>query len=170
MLLDGDAFTARLSGFERSAWRLETQPSYAIPREAETFTRFLAGEPKPEGFNAGWEARVRANVSAGKTMGRVRVVRKPLTDYTRSQLAWSIPGNIAAGEDIRILDLTEHAIDLPDQDFWLFDDSAVVHLNFHSDGTLKDRELVETPPVRQYLAWRELAVGNSVPFEDYVRA
>jgi hypothetical protein len=62
VLLDGDAFAARLSDFQRSAWRLETQPSYAIPREAETFARFLAGEPKPDGFNAKWEERVRANV------------------------------------------------------------------------------------------------------------
>ncbi|RJQ71522.1 hypothetical protein D5S17_27350 [Pseudonocardiaceae bacterium YIM PH 21723] len=170
MLLDGEAILAQFDALQRSAWRLETQPTYTIPREADSSARFLAGEPKPQGFNAKWEQRVRATVAAGKTIGRVRVVRRPLTDYTRKQLAWSIPGNINAGEDIRILDLTGKTLDLPDHDFWFFDDEKVVRLNFRPDGTLIDRELMESPDLTKYRHWQQAAVNASVPFEEYVRS
>ncbi|WP_020673379.1 DUF6879 family protein [Amycolatopsis nigrescens] len=135
-LLKGQAFSARFSDYKRSAWRFETQPVYTMPGEQPGLARFLAGEPQPAGHNDDWHEKVRSWVSAGKSIGRARTVRQPLTDYQRYQLAWGIPGNVEAGEDIRILDLTEDDLGLPDQDFWLFDDSTVVHLNFNPDGTL----------------------------------
>jgi uncharacterized protein DUF6879 len=61
--------------------------------------RFLVGESKPERHNASWTATVRANLDAGKTMRRLKVVRRPFGDYTRFLFAWAIPGNVAAGED-----------------------------------------------------------------------
>lgn len=168
MLLDGEEWATYFENFKRSAWRLETQPTYTMPNEADLFVRFLAGEPKPDGFNFEWEARVRNNVTSGKAMGRVRVVRRPFSNYTLSQFSRSIPGNISAGEDIRILDLTNKDVELPNQDFWLFDESVVVHLNFRPDGTLQDRELVESPDLAKYLKWRDVAIVESVPFSEYV--
>jgi hypothetical protein len=67
-------------------------------------------------------------------MQRVKVVRRPLSDYLRYQFAWTLPGNVAAGEDYRILGLTGRSSDLPEQDFWLFDDVTVLLLNFNVDG------------------------------------
>lgn len=62
---------------ERTAWRFECQPTYAIPRENSGFALWKAGEPKPEGHNSAWHERVRGYLGAGKTLGRVRVVRRP---------------------------------------------------------------------------------------------
>jgi hypothetical protein len=93
-----------------------------------------------------------------------------LTDYQRYQFAWGIPGNIEAGEDIRILDLTEDDLALPDQDFWFFDDSVVVHLNFDPDGTLLNIEQLENPDLPKYLRWREVALEHAVTFSEYVGA
>ncbi|GAA4552529.1 DUF6879 family protein [Amycolatopsis samaneae] len=166
-LLEGQAFSAYFRDYERSAWRFETQPTYTIPSEQPSIARFLAGKPKPAGHNDDWHERVRNWVAAGRAFGRVRTVRQPLTDYQRYQLAWSIPGNVEAGEDIRILDLTENDLALPDQDFWLFDDSTVVHLNFNTDGTLTNIELVDNPDLPKYLAWRETALKHAVPFTEY---
>ncbi|WP_369808270.1 DUF6879 family protein [Kitasatospora sp. MY 5-36] len=95
------------------------------------------------------------------------MVRRPLTDYQRYQFAWGIPGNITAGEDIRILDATERDLGIPDQDWWLFDGSSAVHLNFRPDGTQIDRELV-TGDMRQYQEWKELALAHSVPFLEFL--
>lgn len=167
MLLDGDDWAAYFRDFKRSAWRLEVQPTYTMPAEAESLSRFLQGEPKPADHNAKWHETVRAAIRAGKALGRVRVVRQPLTDYQRYQFAWGIPGNIAAGEDIRVLDLTDRDVDLPSQDFWLFDETTVVHLNYRPDGTQINRELIDSPDLGKYVAWRELAVENSVPFSGY---
>ncbi|WP_222719437.1 DUF6879 family protein [Actinokineospora xionganensis] len=150
---------------------METQQVYSFPREIELLRRFLAGEPEPpiDAQLQGWHDLVRTSVAAGKTIGRVRAVRRPLTDYVRCQFAWAIPHNIAAGEDIRILDLTDD-LDLPDQDFWLFDDTDVLELNFRKDGTLLDRQMSTGPDVSRYLRWRQIALDHAVPFEDYVRS
>jgi hypothetical protein len=106
-------------------------------------------------------------VAAGKTIGRARVVRHPLTEYQRYQLAWGIPGNVEAGEDIRILDLTNLELDLPSQDFWIFDETIVVHLNFRPDGTLINHDRQENPDLKQYLTWRDTALAHAVPLSEW---
>jgi hypothetical protein len=167
VLLDGEQFGKHLRGYEQSAWRFETQPTYTMPNEQTSLARFLAGEPQPEGHNASWHETVRSLVAAGKTIGRVRTVRHPLTDYQRYQLAWGIPGNIAAGEDIRILDLTDDDLGLPSQDFWLFDDRLVVDLNFRPDGTLINVDQRDNPDIDQYRQWRDIARAHAVPLDEW---
>ncbi|GAA1501547.1 hypothetical protein GCM10009760_64450 [Kitasatospora kazusensis] len=168
MLLDGDQWRRHFDGFQHDAFRLEAQPTYTMPREADNVARFLRGESKPAGHNAAWHTRVRGFVSAGRTIGRVRVVRRPLTDYQRYQFAWGIPGNIAAGENIRILDATDQDFGLPDQDWWMFDDSSVVQLNFRPDGTQINRELLVGRAV-EHQRLKKTAIENSVPFFDYLK-
>lgn len=168
MLLDGEQWRAHFDGYRREAFRLEVQPAYTMPKESESLSRFLRGEPKPVDHNTAWHQRVRGFVSAGRAIGRVRVVRRPLTDYQRYQFAWGIPGNIEAGEDIRILDATDRDFGLPKQDWWLFDDSSAVHLNFRPDGTQINRELV-TGDMRQYRSWKGIALEHSVPFAEYLK-
>ncbi|WP_328747769.1 hypothetical protein OHT57_19730 [Streptomyces sp. NBC_00285] len=169
MLLGGDEWRRTFDAYERDAWRFEAQPTYTMPKEADNVARFLHGEPKPADHNARWHERVHAYVTSGRTIGRVRVVRQPLTDYQRYQFAWGIPGNIAAGEDIRILDATQRDYGLPlsEIDWWRFDDTHVVHLNFRPDGTQISREMFagDTSP---YLEWKRIALAHSLPFSKYV--
>lgn len=167
MIVDDEQGRAFFADCERSAWRWETQPVYTMPREQESFSRFLAGEPEPEGHNSVWHEKVRAWTAAGKVIGRVRTVQRPYTDYQRYQLSWGIPGNVAAGEDIRILDLTDLDLDLPMQDFWLFDDSIVMHLNFRQDGTLINKERIEDPDLDYYVKLRDTALAHAVRFNDW---
>lgn len=167
MILGDEQIGARFREYARTAWRFECQPVYTIPREQPGLQTFLSGEPMPPGHNERWHSNVRGWIASGKSIGRVRTVRQPLTDYQRYQLAWGIPGNVEAGEDIRILDLTDDDLGLPNQDFWLFDDSIVVHLNFRGDGTLINREQLEEPDLAKYRAWQDVAVKGAVPFAEY---
>lgn len=80
MLLDGDAWRRTFDAYEREAWRFETQPAYTMPKEAENVARFLRGEPKPDDHNSRWHEHVRGFTASGRTIGRVRVVRQPLSD------------------------------------------------------------------------------------------
>lgn len=167
MLLNNETSAALFRDFRRSAFRLETLQTYTIPRDQVSYEQFLAGEPKPEDYNATWEATVRQHVAAGKSMHRVKVVRRPFTDYTRYMFAWALPRNVAAGEDYHILDLTDRDLDLPEQDFWLFDDETVLLLNFNRDGTLQDRGLAGPSEVDHYRRRRDLALAEAVPFGEY---
>lgn len=170
MFLDGEEWQRFFDGFERDAWRFEAQPTYTMPGERESLARFLCGEEKPAQHNARWHERVRGFVSTGRSIGRVRIVREQLTDYQRYQFAWGIPGNIRAGEDIRVLDVTRGDCGLPltGQDWWMFDESAVVHLNFRPDGTQINREKFEGD-LSPYREWKRIAMEHAVPFEEYVK-
>ncbi|WP_200797473.1 DUF6879 family protein [Streptoalloteichus hindustanus] len=156
-----------LRNFVRSAFRLETRQVYTIASEAERVRRFLAGQPKDDESAQQWVGLVRSNISAGKTMTRAKIVRRPFTDYTRYLMEWGVPRNVRAGEDYRILDLTDREVDLPQQDFWLFDETTVLLLNFNPDGTPRNPELVESADIGQYLRWRDLALAEAVPFAEY---
>ncbi|MFJ9554689.1 DUF6879 family protein [Nocardiopsis sp. NPDC101807] len=169
MLLDGVQWRNFFDGFATEAWRLEVQPTYTMPGEVDSLSRFLRGEPKPEGHNSRWHERVKGYLSDGKYVGRVRIVRRPLTDYQSYQFAWGIPGNIAAGEDIRILDLTEQDLGLPDYDFWMFDRERIVRLNYRPDGTQISREVAGEDPA-SYLEWQRVALEASVSFPAYVES
>ena len=167
MIISSEQLGELFRDFRHSAFRLETHQTYTMASEQPGLVRFRAGEPKPEGHNAGWTATVRANVAAGKAMTRVKIVHRPFTDYTRFLFAWAIPANVAAGEDYRILDITDRSAELPEQDFWVFDGDLVATLNFEPDGTLRDRELVPSEESNRYLTWRDLALAEAVPFVDY---
>lgn len=72
---------------------------------------------------------------------------------------------VQAGEDVRILDLTHRPNPgLPAQDFWLFDDTAVVRMDYDEDGTQLGRELLEDVDPGPYVAWKRLAMDQADPF------
>ena len=167
MTLSDTQFESLFRDFCHSAFRMETHQTYTIPNEQERLSRFLAGGSKPENYNAGWVRTVQRKIAAGKTMKRLKVVRRPFTDYTRFLLSWAIPTNIEAGEDYRILDITERTVDIPEQDFWLFDDTVVALLNFNADGTFRNQDMADDTESEKYLRWRDLALSEAVPFGDY---
>jgi hypothetical protein len=166
--LEGEVWSRYFRDFDSSAFRLELQPVYTMPGEADELRRFRAGEKPPADYHYGWLDTVAEARRAGKTMRRVKVVRRPLTDYTMYQSSWGFVYNVEAGEDIRVLDLTDRAgPELPDHDFWLFDEDTVVKLLYRPDGTQIGRELVEHPDLDAYLSWRDAAWQNAVPFREF---
>lgn len=168
MRLEGEAWSRYFQDFARSAFRLELRQIYTMPGEADELRRFRAGEQPPADYHYGWLDRMAEARQAGKTVRRVRVVRRPLTDYIQYEFAWGFVYNVEAGEDIRVLDLTDQlGPKLPDHDFWLFDDTTVVKLLYRPDGTQIGRELLADPDLGVYLAWRDAAWQAAVPFRDY---
>jgi Family of unknown function (DUF6879) len=166
--LEGEAWSRYFTGFEHSAFRLEVRQVYTMPDEEEDLQAFAEGKPPPPDYHYGWLDTVSDARKAGKTFRRVRIVTRPLSFYTRWEFVWGFAYNVAAGEDIRILDVTDQpAPKLPDHDFWLFDDTTVVKLLYRPDGTQIGRELVEHPDLSSYLSWRDTAWEQAVPFNDY---
>jgi hypothetical protein len=147
---------------------LELHPVYDMSDEEDDYSRFLAGENPPTDLHYAWLDEVAKAVRSGKSLQRVHVVRRPLSDYLRFEFAWGYAFNVKAGEDIRILDLTDKPDPgLPDHDFWLFDDEHVVRMLYRADGTQIARELVDNPELDQYKRYHEIALSGAVPFEEY---
>ena len=168
MHLEGEAWSRYFQDFERSAFRLELRQVYMMPGEADDLAAFERGELPPPGYHYGWLDTVADAVKAGKTFRRVRVVTRPLSFYTKWEFVWGYDWNAKAGEDIRILDVTDDpGLELPDHDFWLFDDATVVKLLYRPDGTQTDRELVEQPDLEAYRRWRDTTWDQAVPYADY---
>jgi len=166
--LEGEAWSRYFCDFATSAFRLELRQVYTMPDEEEDLAAFERSELPPPGYHYGWLDVVADAVKAGKTFRRVRLVTRPLSFYTKWEFTWGYDWNVKVGEDIRILDVTDQpAPELPDHDFWLFDETTVVKLLYREDGTQVGRELVEHPDLDAYLTWRDTAWEHGVPYTDY---
>lgn len=150
----------------RSAFRLEVLPQYLVDSDGDDFKRFLAGEaaPTPE-RKTPWLRRLIGETAAGIRNHRVQAVRRPLTDYLRFEAEWGHAYNAAAGEDIRILDLTESALPewLTDHDFWLIDDEYPIRMYYDEDGRFLGADPVPDL-LDRYRRTRDAAVASAEPF------
>lgn len=166
--MNAEDLGALFSSFRRSAFRLETLPEYRVPQDADLLTMFLNGRPQPAWHKERpWLATVAEACASRKVMQRVRVVRPPLTDYLRFQLAWGYPTNVAAGEDIRILELgaDDEPPGMVHEDYWLFDDAIVVRLEYDEHGSFL--RPVEVRDVAPYRRCRDAVMARAVRFEQY---
>jgi hypothetical protein len=155
----------------RRAFHLEVRDDYSgVAGEAEAVRRFLAGEPQDPEFTARWQALMRDITAAGTAVHRVRVVSEPHTDYTRFAFAMT-PGNLAAGEDIRWLPRDHAPVDLPDDDWWLFDEQLVAWTVFETDGAAlpdwvasSDRAIID-----HYARIRDQLWSKAIRHSDYAK-
>jgi hypothetical protein len=137
-------FERLFDAFRRTAWRLECQGTYDEPEEREPLRRFLAGEPDDLAWFADWPIWIREQREAGRTIGRVRMLTDPLTDYLRFELSITPPA-VEAGEDIRFIDQQKFdSLAIPREDFWIFDDTTVALLHF-GDGGVTGAEIITNP-------------------------
>jgi hypothetical protein len=71
--LDGEDWQRFFASFARSAWRLELHPVYAMPQEAESISRWRAGERLPADHWSPWMERVAGYRASSRSIGRVHV-------------------------------------------------------------------------------------------------
>ncbi|MEW1550272.1 DUF6879 family protein [Streptomyces tsukubensis] len=166
MSISSAEFEKLFSDFRREAFRLETLDDYSGSSDAEMIRAFLAGEPQPENYNQEWADEVRDNVESGKRMYRVHVLSRPLTDYLRFELGWGYRKNAAAGEEFFILDTTDQPNPLEGvPDFWMFDESSVVSMNYGESGSFLGAESHSDTAV--WMTYRDLALSRAVPFSEW---
>jgi hypothetical protein len=168
--LEGEGWRTFFDSYQREAFRLETLPAYGVSKEQGGFERFLTTGKLDIPDDDPWLVRVRHFRHTGRWVGRVHVISRPLTDYLRYEFAVYCR-NVEAGEDVRILDLTDRPDPgLPAQDFWIFDETAVVRMDYDLDGTQLGRELLEDIDPAPYVAWKRLALEFAEPFtENWVK-
>ncbi|MQS13952.1 hypothetical protein F7Q99_17160 [Streptomyces kaniharaensis] len=167
-MLKGEDFGRLFETFERTAFRLETLAVYDVDEEREEFADFLAGKGlPPDCCDNPW---VRAMTGLGKQVARVHVLRSPLSDYLRYELA-AYPGNVKAGESIGIIDTARQEVaGLPDHDFWLFDDARVYRMHYTDSGQFIGAELLPDDRLNEYQQYRDIALAHAVSFAEYTAA
>jgi hypothetical protein len=162
--------------FTADLFRLETLSRYDVGSDGGDFARYLAGEPGPDMTRKGpWMDQIRSEVARGMHTYRVHVVTGPLSDYLRFEFEWGYTHNAAAGEHIRILDLTDPrrppgVPDLVDEDFWLIEEAHGIRMHYDPEGRFTGAELVDEQTVARYRRARAAAWGAAVPFDEYWQA
>ncbi len=157
------------TSFSRQAWRWECQGTYRQPGEVEPWRRWREGEHDDLEWLRPWLLNVEAATNRGRYFQRVRVFSEPPTEYQRWQIDVS-PANIAAGEEFRVLTASRaSALELPTQDFWVFDDDRVALMYFEDEQFVGHRILTEPDEVERYRQYKALAWREAVPFAEYLR-
>jgi hypothetical protein len=160
-----------------SAWRLEVLQHYTGTADEERQRAFHAGEPLPPPgpgklSSMALISRLR---QAGRQVGRVHVVSRPLSAYVRYELA-AYAENVAAGEDIRIAEKSLYPeLGSITQDFAIFDEetpqAAVVFFDYDGAGLIRGYRVTDdAETVERCRRQRELAFARSVPLADFTAA
>lgn len=154
----------------RSAFRLEVLDHYDVGSDGGDFERYLRGEPAPTmERKQPWLDRLRRERQAGIHNHRVHVLSTPLTDYLRYECEWGYAPNVEAGEDVRIIDLSERALPegVVDHDFWLIDDRHAIRVHYDEDGKFLGAEPLDDDELPRYVQARDAAVAASEPFASW---
>lgn len=161
-----------------SAWRIEVLQDYAVPGDEERQRAFHAGEPlPPPGPGKRDDLALIARLTAsGRTIGRIHVIDRPLSDYVRYELA-VYAENAAAGEEIRVADrslypeLGEITADFAIFDAETSDDAAVILFGYDEAGLVRGYQVAsDAETLERCRDWLDLAYAYSVPLAEFTAA
>ena len=145
----GQEFADLLGACRHTAFKLEFRDSYMT--EDPGYKAWAAGDLKSAIAAYSDSAdRMRAAVTRGVRIQRVRIVSVPVSTYIAFEHAVTDEVNITAGEMIRWLP-RRHAsnLALPGNDVWVFDDRIVEFYHFAGDGSYLGNEVTKVPEVVQ---------------------
>jgi len=160
--------------FTASVVRLETLQHYAVPGDDERQRAYREGRPLPP--REGKSATVRLiqdAVRAGKAFERIHVVDVPLSDYVRYELDAAYPENVAAGEQVWIVDRAAHpGLENARWDFVLVDAGtphpAVAWYDYTADGQLTGYRRGSPDDVDGCTATIALARAHALSLADFM--
>jgi hypothetical protein len=169
-LITFDEFDTMFTTMKHSAWRLETRRRYAWDETQESYAQFARGEDVVWDMEDAWCQERRVHTGLGKRYERVRILDSPPT-MGQKYLLENARRNEAVGEDIRVLTRSEaDELNLPAEDFWLFDSRVVALLHFDDADEMTGVELITNPvEVVRYSQAREAAWHHAVPHEQASR-
>ncbi|NUV70179.1 hypothetical protein G6W57_24040 [Streptomyces sp. CAI-121] len=167
-IIDLDEFEGLFRTFSRSAWRLETRRRYASDEATDTYRQFV------ETGRVEWDESdpycelIRSQTAQGKRVERVRIVDRPPTTG-QLYLLNNAKRNSGLGEDIRNLRRADaDRLQLPSEDFWLFDSRHAARLRFDDGDHLVDVELITEPDeIVRYSVIRDAAWHHAVSHEEF---
>lgn len=163
-----DEFEGLFRTFRHSAWRLEARRRFASDEATDTYSQFV------ETGSVDWPVEdpycelIRSQTAQGKRVERVRIVDQPPTTG-QLYLLNNAKRNSGLGEDIRnVWRVDADRLQLPADDYWLFDSRLAAKLRFDDEDHLVDVELITEPAeVVRYSVIRDAAWHHAVPYEEF---
>lgn len=156
----------------RTEWfRLEALPTYSMGFEQPRLRAYLAGEPYesvPE--PTAWHEEIQRRTGEGVTYRKVRVVHGPLSEYERWEMEWGYTGSEQHGQRTFIIDLAETPVppELPEYDWWMFDERVVLRFHYDEEGRFLGAEPIDDAVrVAGHVRYRDAALAVATRFPDY---
>ena len=159
----------------KEAFRLELLDCYHIEGEWEQFQQFknsvkTVADEETENFCE----IISQYDSEGKKIVRVHVIPKKLTDYLRFEIETGYIPQLRAGARIYLIhrETYSHLLqqDYNPNDFWLFDNSIIIELEYDKEGHfLKERAIKDEKTIKEYITLKEKLIDNAIPLEDWLR-
>jgi len=146
--------------------RVETLDAYASGSDYDWVAAYLRGDPPPDPGPKQWYLDgLRRRAESGHPQRRLRVVPRPVPDYVRYACEWGYLDNVAAGEDVRVLDGAESQY--LDQDVYLVDGRAIF-MEYDRDRAFVQANEARSRHVAEYMQ-RGLASlwEQATPFTEW---
>ncbi|MGH3694662.1 MAG: DUF6879 family protein [Pseudonocardiaceae bacterium] len=151
--------------------RVQTLDYYGVSSDGEDYRRYLNGESAPTAAGKQeWLDRLRTDTAAGRLRRNVHLVCSPLAPYLRYQFEWCYLPNTAAGQDIRVLDMTDipAAVALLEVgDLAVVEGRHVARLRYDPNGSYQGAVAVGDDAAVGYLALAEVAWSLATPFATW---
>ena len=164
-----------LATFGRNAFRLRDTTGLRTGLRAGELRAVSRRGTRPAtrtGWWRPWLDQIAEPDAGREAVSRVRVLTEPPTDYQRWEV-WGARWNAEAGEQVSYMPRSgaERMGLALDHDWWLLDDERLIIMQYTDAGEIDTKELTTDPgTVAQYREWRDLAVRNAIPAEEYAAA
>lgn len=151
--------------------RVQTLPAYEVASDGGDFAAYLDGAQEPTSPDREpFFAQLREERARGMIWRDLTVVNGELTDYQRYGFEWVCPDAVAAGQDIRVLDVAEvpaAAVLLRLGDFWVVEGEHVALVRYDAHGRHLGEAAVDDQAAHGYRAAAEMAWQLAVPFTTW---
>jgi hypothetical protein len=153
--------------------RVQTLARYDSVSDGDDFERYLRGEGEPSApHKQDWLDRLASDAEHGRIRRNVHIVEQPLSDYLRYQFEWCYVYNVAAGQDVRVLDISSNtaAAHLTAcGDFAVLEGIDVARNHYTPDGAFLGAVQAPADTAAALAALGETAWAMAVPFTTWWR-
>ena len=150
------------NSFQESAFRLETLQRYNVDEEREAYESFMKSKKVPDWIWEDWRDIVRQAKSRWAVMQRVHLIHFPISSYVLFEME-AYKRNIEVWEEIFYIPFEKCSVDVK-SDFWIFDDSIVLKMNYDKDGRFVNFE--EINDCSSYLQIKKFLLENKRNIEE----
>ena len=150
------------NSFQKCAFRVKILQKYNVDEEKQAYQYFQQYNKLPDGFWKDWHNIIQQAKIRGAIIQRVHLIKVPITSYISFELEF-YKKSLDKWEKIFYIPLDECSIKV-ESDFWIFDDSIVLKMNYDEYGRFINFE--EINDCIYYLQVKKFLLKNKRNIEE----